>query len=490
MWDTIGDTLMEIWMWIWNNLVFINLIFSIIIVFFQRRDPKAVWTWLLVLYFIPIVGFILYLVICQDMYKSHMFKVKEVEDGLNSTISMQEEVLKTKAHDKDDFIYSEFADLALYNLEVEGAILTDTNELEIFTDGVKKFNDLISEMKNATDYIHMQYYIIRNDELFDEIRKVLIEKARQGVEVRILYDAMGCRMFPGKLLKELRAAGIEITAFFPASLKWFHLRLNYRNHRKIVVIDGKVAYVGGFNVGREYISKDPKFGYWRDTHLKVWGDAVMALQMRFALDWNFATRKNLFTDSRYFTYNGERKGCRRMQIIASGPDAKTENIRDTYLRMMHKAKKNIYIQTPYFIPDESILTALTIAAKSGVDVRLMIPCKPDHPFVYWATYSYLGDLLEAGARCFTYQNGFIHAKGVMVDGAVSSYGTANMDIRSFQLNFEVNAVIYDEEATGMLEEIFLEDIKNCKEITAKIYAGRPLIIRLKEQVCRLLSPLM
>ena len=140
-------------------------------------------------------------------------------------------------------------------------------------------------------------------------------------------------------------------------------------------------------MGREYISKDPKFGYWRDTHLKVWGDAVMALQMRFALDWNFATRKNLFTDSRYFTYNGERKGCRRMQIIASGPDAKTENIRDTYLRMMHKAKKNIYIQTPYFIPDESILTALTIAAKSGVDVRLMIPCKPDHPFVNLATYS-------------------------------------------------------------------------------------------------------
>lgn len=275
--------------------------------------------------------------------------------------------------------------------------------------------------------------------------------------------------------------------------------MNYRNHRKIVVIDNKVGYVGGFNIGREYISRDPKFGYWRDTHLKLTGGSVLSLQIRFALDWNYAAGENLFKDMRYFETGADLFRLDQVdpgihplgiQIIASGPDAVSRQIRDNYIRLFAKARDHIYIQTPYFVPDDAVLSALQIAARSGVDVRLMIPCKPDHPFVYWATYSYVGDLLSAGARCYTYENGFLHAKGVMTDGRVCSYGTANMDIRSFELNFEVNAVIYDEETTKELENIFIEDLKLCKEITREGYASRDLWIRVKEQCSRLLSPLL
>ena len=218
---------------------------------------------------------------------------------------------------------------------------------------------------------------------------------------------------------------------------------------------------------------------------------MIGLQMRFALDWNFAAKENLFRQIRYFEdMPSGREADKGIQIIASGPDSSSQEIRDNYLRLMHKAKHHIYIQTPYFIPDESILSALTIAARSGVDVRLMIPCKPDHPFVYWATYSYVWDLLEAGARCYTYENGFLHAKMVTADGLVACCGTANMDIRSFQLNFEVNAVIYDRETTRELEQAFLEDMKQSREITKDIYNQRTLKVRMKEQISRLLSPLL
>lgn len=305
---------------------------------------------------------------------------------------------------------------------------------------------------------------------------------------------------PQKRWEQLGKAGVKVGVFFPALLGRLNLRINYRNHRKIVVIDGNIGYVGGFNIGREYISRDPKFGYWRDTHLRITGDAVVSLQIRFALDWNYATHENLFTNMAYFEPQDRADLVRAMQtgekrllaiqIVASGPDTLDRQIRNNYLELFHKARKNIYIQTPYFVPDDAILSALKIAARSGVDVRLMIPCKPDHPFVYWATYSYAGDLLQAGARCYVYDNGFLHAKGVMVDGRVSCYGTANMDIRSFELNFEVNATIYDEEVTRELEEIFRNDLYHCREITPEVYEKRSLLIRVKEQGSRLLSPLL
>ena len=327
----------------------------------------------------------------------------------------------------------------------------------------------------------MQYYIIRNDELWQEVEKVLIQKAREGVEVRVLFDSMGCRTMKG----------IQVAEFFPALLGQLQLRVNYRNHRKIVVIDGRVGFVGGFNVGREYLGRDKKFGYWRDTHLCIEGAAVTSLAVRFVLDWNYAAKENLFLEDSLFEIpQYTRNGRDPVQIISSGPDSKTKMIHDNYLRLIHRAQDHVYIQTPYFIPDDSILDALKIAAKSGVDVRIMIPCKPDHPFVYWATYSYIGEMVAAGAKCYVYNNGFLHAKTLSIDGMVACVGTANMDFRSFGLNFEVNAVIYSERTVQRLERAFENDMTLCTQVTRKVYDERGLVIKAKEQFSRLLSPLL
>lgn len=494
----------SVWKWLMDHLIYINLLLSIIIVFFQRRDPKAVWTWLLALYFIPVFGFLFYLILGQDMRKGKMFRIKEVEDRMRYSAKSQEEFLKNHGISLASSLSRDYNDLVVYNLETSGAVLTVDNTVAIFTDGEKKFEDLRQELKNAARFIHLQYYIIKDDELFDSIIPILIERAKNGVEVRILCDGMGGRFMPKSKWNKLKKSGVKIGIFFPPILGRLQLRVNYRNHRKIVVIDNRVGYVGGFNIGREYISKDSKFGYWRDTHLKLQGGSVLSLQIRFALDWNYAAGENLFRSMKYFCEGDDLScfdtyGMRKIsdedkqlgiQIIASGPDASSRHIRDNYIQLFSKAKDHIYIQTPYFVPDDAVLTALKVAARSGVDVRLMIPCKPDHPFVYWASYSYVGDLLSAGGRCYTYENGFLHAKGVMTDGKVSSYGTANMDIRSFELNFEVNAVIYDEETTKELEAAFMEDLKVSKEITKELYEDRNLFIRVKEQGSRLLSPLL
>ena len=493
-----------VWNWLMEHLIYINLILSITIVFFQRRDPKAVWTWLLALYFIPVFGFLLYLLLGQDMRKGKMFRVKEIEDRMRYSARNQEEFLKSHDISLVSTLARDYEDLVVYNLETSGSVLTVDNTVEIFTDGEKKFNDLRKELENATRFIHLQYYIIKDDELFDSIIPILIKQARAGVEVRILCDGMGGRFMRKSKWKNLKDNGVKVGIFFPPVLGRLQLRVNYRNHRKIVVIDNRVGYVGGFNIGREYISKDPKFGHWRDTHLKLQGGSVLSLQIRFALDWNYAAGENLFKNMKYFCEdeNGSCLDCMGVmdmdqtekklgvQIIASGPDARSRQIRDNYIRLFSKAKDHIYIQTPYFVPDDAVLSTLKVAARSGVDVRLMIPCKPDHPFVYWASYSYVGDLLLEGVKCYTYENGFLHSKGVMTDGKVSSYGTANMDIRSFELNFEVNAVIYDEETTKKLEELFLNDLNVCKEITLERYEARSLFIRIKEQGSRLLSPLL
>ena len=489
------------WDWLIDNIIYVNLLLSVVIVFFQRRDPKAVWTWLLALYFIPGFGILLYLLFGQDFHKSKMFRIKNLEDKMRYSVESQEEMLRSFNHENlEDPLVRDYGDLIMYNLKTSGCVMTVYNELEIFTDGEAKFEDLRRSLRQARHFIHIQYYIIKNDELFDSIVPILIDRVRNGVEVRILYDGMGGRFMPQKRWEQLEKAGVKVGVFFPALLGRLNLRINYRNHRQIVVIDGNIGYVGGFNIGREYISRDPKFGYWRDTHLRITGDAVVSLQIRFALDWNYATHENLFTNMAYFEPQDRADLVRAMQtgekrllaiqIVASGPDTLDRQIRNNYLELFHKARKNIYIQTPYFVPDDTILSALKIAARSGVDVRLMIPCKPDHPFVYWATYSYAGDLLQAGARCYVYDNGFLHAKGVMVDGRVSCYGTANMDIRSFELNFEVNATIYDEEVTRELEEIFRNDLYHCREITPEVYEKRSLLIRVKEQGSRLLSPLL
>ena len=491
------ESIIDVLAWIWKYWYVISIFLSIIIIFFQRNEPESVWAWLLVLYFVPFVGFFLYLFLHQDFNKRHMFRIKEQQDELNSGIYRRASRHERLLENISDPELEDFNQILRYNQRVGDATYSEDNSVEIIIDGQQKFDRLIEEIDKAEHYINLQYYIIQNDELFAQIRAHLYRKVREGVTVRLLYDPVGSRHMSVAVLREMREQGILVGNFFPALFGLLHIRINYRNHRKIVVIDGRVAFVGGYNIGREYISRDQFFGYWRDTHLILKGSSVLALQMRFALDWNYATKENLFLKPQMFKpllRRGETalppRGKVGIQIIASGPDAKEAQIRDTYAYMIARAKKSICIQTPYFIPDQTIKTALMTAIRSGVEVKLMIPCKPDHPFVYWATYSYMGDLLGCGARCYIYENGFLHAKGIIVDGKVACYGTANMDIRSFKLNFEVNAAIYDSEVAGWMERIYEEDCMHCREITWEEYGRRNAWVRFREQISRLLSPVL
>lgn len=472
----------------WNHLFVINILLAITIVFFERRDPKTIWTWLLVLYFLPVLGFFLYLLLGQDMRRMKMFKNKELEDALAVAVVKQEKRVKSKTiFPPTQESIARYTDLVMYNLTAAGSIYTDDNEVDVYTDGKEYFSHIYEELKNAKEFIHIQSYIIKNDELWQGLEELLIQKVQEGVQVRILYDSMGCRSMKKRDWERMTENGIEIAEFFPAFFKKLHLRVNYRNHRKIIVIDGKTAYIGGFNIGREYLGLEKKFGYWRDTHLRIRGAAVLGVHIRFILDWNYTTKQDLFYNQKLLPEFTGGKGDAGVQIISSGPDTMNQEIRDNYQKIIGKARKNVYIQTPYFVPDEVILNEIKMAAYSGTDVRIMIPCKPDHPLVYWATYSYVGELLDAGVKCYTYDNGFLHAKGVMSDGLVSCYGTANMDIRSFQLNFEINATIYSPQVTAKLEAIFEKDLEYCTEITKEMYDRRSFIIRVKEQFSRMFS---
>lgn len=468
-----------------------NIALAIALIFLERRDPTSTWAWLLVLFFIPIFGFFIYLLLGRQLTEKHLFRWEgRNKIGIDQLIDYQIDAIEQGTFDfrLDDAAH--YQDMIYLHLRNNHAVLTQDNDVQVFNDGAAKFDALIHDLEQAKDHIHFQYYILRLDNLGKRIYEVLIRKAKQGVKVRVLFDDIGSRGLRKKHLKELVAHGGEVEAFFPAVLPLINPRLNYRNHRKIVVIDGRIGYVGGFNVGDEYLGLNKRFGYWRDTHLRIEGSAVHPLQTRFILDWNQASEKNdIEYAERYFPAI-PRKGSVGMQIVSSGPDEQWEQIKDGYLKMIFIAKKYIYIQTPYFIPDVSFLDALRIACLSGIDVRIMIPNKPDHMFVYWATYCNVGLLLKAGAKVYIYENGFLHTKQIVVDDELSTVGTANIDVRSFKLNFEINAFIYDREKSHELAELFEQDMLLSTELTYEMYLERSRMIKIKESISRLLSPIL
>lgn len=470
-------------------IMIFNFVLAFTVIFLERRNASSTWAWLMVLFFIPVFGFLLYLIFGRKLSKQKIFTWDTKSKlGIGNEVKSQLSAIRADEFTFKDESLKEYQDLYYLHLQNNDAIYTQDNHVDIFTDGNEKFNALIDDLEQATDHIHLLYYIIRHDQLGTRIADVLIRKAREGVEVRFLYDAMGSRLLSKKYLRRLKEAGVLVDAFFPAKIPKVNFKLNFRNHRKLAIIDGKIGYIGGFNIGDEYLGKDRKFGYWRDTHLRIYGDAVRKMQTRFILDWNQASRNDILYEDRF--YIGSDSGDVGVQIVSSGPDSEWEQIKYGYIKMVLSAKEYIYIQTPYFIPDESLMDALRIAALSGVKVKIMIPNKPDHPFVYWATLSYTGELLNAGADIFMYQNGFLHAKTIVVDGKISSVGTANIDVRSFRLNFEVNAFLYDQDIAQQLVEAFQNDMMLSTQMTQKLYAKRSLGIRFKESVSRLLSPIL
>ncbi len=475
-------------------ILVLNVVFAGLVVFFERRKPASSWAWLLVLFFIPVLGFIIYLVFGRDGKKEKMFANKAKYDkevyykylfhDHRSIKKVQEQ--KMIIEQRGRILESTYlTDLAYLHIN-SGNWMTFNNRITHFTDGTNKFDALVNDIRNAKKYIHMEYYIIRNDELGRRIVHELALKAKTGVEIRLLYDGMGCNFLPKHFFQELHDAGGHTAAFLPP----FIVRLNFRNHRKLCVIDGQIGYIGGFNIGDEYLGTVKRYGDWRDTHLRIEGDAIDQLQIRFMMDWNFTAKTYKIPLNESFFPTREQFDGVKTQIVSSGPDTEWKNIRNGYFKMMNEAEEHIYVETPYFVPDDGILEALRVAALSGIDVRIIIPGNPDHLFVYWASMSYLGELLDAGVRCYQYEKGFIHAKAVFIDGVVASIGTANMDIRSFDLNFEVNAFIYDTETTTALEADFLRDLDDCIEITKEWYLNRKWWFKLKESMARLISPML
>ncbi len=472
-----------------SSIMIINIALAFTVIFLERKNASSTWAWIMVLFFIPILGFILYFFFGRRLSGKRLFTLDTKSRlGIKRAVREQLEIIQNDRLPFKQKVLAPYKELFTLHLKNNDAIYSQNNKVDLFIDGKDKFDALIADLEKAEHHIHLLYYIIRNDQIGTQIADILIKKAQEGVEVRLLYDDLGSRSLSRRYIKRLEAANVQVGAFFPSRFAKINLRVNFRNHRKLAIIDGKVGYVGGFNIGDEYLGKSNKFGYWRDTHLRVKGDAVKMMQTRFILDWNQASRHKIEYNDLYFI--GGDYGDVGMQIVSSGPDHEWEQIKYGYIKMILEAKEYVYIQTPYFIPDEALMDALRIAALSGVKIKIMIPNKPDHLFVYWATLSYVGELLNEGAEIYLYQNGFLHAKTIVVDGKLSSVGTANIDVRSFRLNFEVNAFIYDVDFAETLVEVFKQDIRQSTQMTKQLYEKRSFIIRFKESISRLLSPIL
>ena len=468
----------------------VNLLTMAFMIFKEKRSTNSIIAWILILYLAPYVGFIVFILIGRKMNNANMFGFKNAElNTFKSYVNKNEEKNK---YNKES-LYEKNKDMILALEAMDYSPYRNDNNVSMYSDGKLFFNELLESLKKAKKSINIEFYIFKNDDIGTKILNVLEEKAKEGVEVRLLYDSVGSRSLNRNVLNKLINEGGKVGEFFPSWLKFININMYFRNHRKIVVIDNNVGFVGGFNVGDEYLGKDSKFGYWRDTHIKFTGSAVNDLNLRFLADWRYATKEEVSLEE-IFEANEENSNSNNvgMQIVSSGPNLSDKyEIKMAYLKMIQKAKKYLYIQSPYLIIDNSISDSLKLAAASGVDVKIMIPGKGDHPFVYWANLVYAGDLIKEGIRVFHYdKNAFLHAKTVVIDDEVCSIGTANMDTRSFELNFEVSSFIYSEKIAKEQKYEFENDMKMCEELTLEKYQNRSRIVKIKESLSRLFSDVL
>ncbi|GEK91725.1 cardiolipin synthase [Alkalibacterium kapii] len=474
-------------------IIFLNSILAIFTVFREKeRDIAAIWAWLLVIIMLPGFGYIIYLFLGRKISREKIFTIQSQERiGMEQLVESQKKLIEAENLDVPESQYQDKT-FELIQLFLNGnkSVLTKGNKIKLIHDGNDKFDRLLKDIKKAKDHIHVTYYIFRDDGIGTKLVKALEEKAKQGVEINVLYDPVGARVLGKHFFDDLRAYGGQVEPFFGSRFFLINLRLNYRNHRKIVVIDGKIGYTGGFNVGDDYLGLYKNMGYWRDTHLRIEGNGVKPLQTRFLMDWNASAKKEIIKyDERYFPFSGL-IGETDMQIVSSGPDNEMHAIKKGFIKMISMAKESVYIQTPYFIPDEALMETLKIAIMSGIDVKLMLPNKPDHPFIYRATLSYATELVDCGAEVYIYDNGFLHSKTIVIDEDILSVGTANFDIRSFKLNFEVNAFLYDRGLAKKQVELYKKDISTSFLLTEEIIQGYSKWELFKQQFSRLFSPIL
>ncbi len=472
------------------NYVSVFIIVSIIfLVIRENSNPIKTIAWIQILIFLPIVGFILYIFFGINYRKRKIFKMKSrtdeisIDSFLQTLIPYHNKRLTLK--EQKDPLSSRLITLMQHN---DKAFLSWHNKIDIFFSGKDKINQLFLDISRAKESIHLEYFSILYDETGFLLKELLIDRLKAGVEIRIIYDSVGSWRIRHHYWEEIIKAGGECYPFLPVYFPFLSSKLNYRDHRKIVIIDNQIGYIGGVNIGNKYMGMSKKFGNWRDSHLKIEGEAVLLLQKIFLLDWSFVSNKSLFIDKYFITHSTN--DYLPMQIVTSGPDSDWENILQVYFTMISSAQKYIYIQTPYMVLDESILMALKTASLSGIDIKIMLPEKPDHRLVYYGSRSYYSELISCGVKIYEYTKGFIHSKMILVDDQIVSIGTANMDLRSFKQNFEINALIYDLKPVLEVKKNYLNDLEDSHLIYEEDFKKRSFYLKILESLARLFSPIL
>jgi len=451
--------------------------------------------YLLLVIFVPVAGIIFYFSFGINYRKRKLYTKKLIEDERLAEKLIQEIFSysrKTLEESNPEVHHSK--ELAYLLVRDNQSALTSGNALKLLINGEEKFPEVLETLQSAQNHIHIEYYIYEDDSIGNEVAETLMQKAKEGVEVRFIYDDFGSHKVKRKLVKKLKEAGVQVFPFYEITFFALANRMNYRNHRKIIVIDGKTAFVGGINVSDKYINQDSetKKLFWRDTHLRIDGPGIFYLQYLFLCDWNFCAKENVQPNKIFFPMisNTENKGNQVLQIAASGPDSDHPTILYSLIQAISLAKKEVLITTPYFIPGESVMDALAVASLSGVKVKLLVPGVSDSMLVNAAARSYYTELLRAGVEIYLYKKGFVHAKTMVTDRKVAIVGTANMDYRSFDLNFEVNAVVYDEKIASELAEVFFDDLKYSERIEKEKWDSRSSAKQLLERTARLISPML
>ena len=463
------------------RLVYLAVIlFTIVIVLLDNRNPVKTMAWILVLVFLPVVGLAFYFFFGRNTRKERLISKKGF-----SRLSKRPMAEYQAQEALGDFTGRN--QLIPFFHRVSNALPFEGNDVQVFTDGYSMYQELFRRIAKAKHHIHLEFYIFENDAVGRLLRDLLIDKAREGVSVRLLYDDVGCWDVNPMFYDEMLCEGIEVRSFLKVRFPQFTSKVNYRNHRKLAIIDGKVGFIGGMNIALRYLKGVP-WGVWRDTHICLKGKAVYGIQTAFLTDW-FAVDRTLLTSAQYFP-KMDSVGTSVAQIVTSDPVGEWHDIMLGLVKAISCAQRYIYVETPYFLPTEQVMAAFQTAALSGVDVRLMIPKKADAFITHKGTMSYLDELMKAGVKVYFYRAGFLHSKLWVADDEWASVGSTNLDFRSFEHNFEANAFFYDEKTVCTLKEIFLEDMKKCMTLSQKIWDKRSFKNKIVESAVRLLAPLL
>jgi cardiolipin synthase len=453
--------------------------------------PTKTLAWLLAIFTIPIGGMLLYFILGRNRRKNKFYKLKKTKE-IAAYLKKVDEYYKTLGEESKTKVPSPIKEhLKLVKLLTKSSkfLPTEGNFLTPLNDGKETFDAIFKAMQAAKQFIHIQYYMFEDGILAEQFLSILRVKAKQGVKIRFLYDDFGSRLLSKKYLSQLKETGIEVYGFLPIRFGRLISSLNYRNHRKIVIVDGSIAFTGGINVSDKYINGDSHLGAWHDMHLQLKGPIVNSIQAVFAVDWSFASGQDNILSPQYFLEH-PLPGQTIAQTISSGPDSDFPSIQQLYFTIINRAKKYVYITNPYIIPGEALLEALQVAALSGVDVRLLLSASSDSHLVKWTVRSYFEDFLKAGVKIYIYPDGFLHSKVIVSDDELTTIGTANLDIRSFEQNYEINILVYEKAFAEKLKQDFLRNCKVSNTIDYFEYSKRPMADRLKEGVAKVFSPIL